>query len=31
MHSKGDNIENMINEKADQVIEKPFNHFLVYI
>ena len=28
MHSKSDNIEIMINDKADEVIEKPFEPLL---
>ena len=31
MHSKSDNIETMINDKADEVIEEVFNHFFLDI
>ena len=31
MHSKSDNIEIMINDKADEVMEEFFNHFLIDI
>ena len=31
MYSKSDNIEIMINDKADEVIEELLNHFLIDI
>ena len=31
MHSKSVNIEIMINDKADEVIEKLFESFLIYM
>ena len=31
MHSKSDNIENMIDDKADEVIEDFFNYFFLGI
>ena len=31
MHSKSDNKEIIINDKADEVIEKLWNHFLIDI
>ena len=31
MHSKTDNIEIMINGKADEVMKDILNHFLIYV
>ena len=31
MHSIGNNIEIIVNDKADEVIGKPFDHFLIDI